>query len=194
MDTMKVSRPTLVTAPTIQPLQLSEAKQQCRLASSETAFDDELSDLIDQVAEQWEHDTDTCLMLQTLMVNMESFCDDGIYLPSRPISSIASIKYYDANNVQQTIATTVYGLDAVNRCVRLKLDQVWPTVADRWDAIEIRYVCGVAAAISIPQMARRAMLLLLQYYFDANRGDNDKPNDLRAYQNLVTRCMRSNYP
>jgi len=38
------------------------------------------------------------------------------------------------------------------------------------------------------------MLLLIAYYHYGNRGDNDRPNDLRAYEALCRRYQRSSYP
>jgi uncharacterized phiE125 gp8 family phage protein len=110
------------------------------------------------------------------------------------VQSITHVKYYDSGDVLQTLSTSVYDLDQSCRAVRLKNLQVWPAVSDRWDAITITYVAGYAQSYLVPAIAKQAMLLLVGYYFDANRGDNDRNNDQRAYEALVTKFMRSNYP
>lgn len=191
---MHISQTTLITAPTLQAVTLAQAKKQCEIAQSDTTHDDQLEMLIDVATSQLEDDCDLCLLTQTHRVYAEEFCDE-LYLPKRPIQSIASIKYYDVSNVQQTLSSSVYSLNAPERSVELKYNQVWPSVsADRWDAIEVNYVCGYASASDVPANAKHALLLLIAYYFSKNRGDNDGANDLTAYRRLVAQLQRSNYP
>lgn len=120
---------------------------------------------------------------------------DEIYLPKRPIASITSVKYYDTSNVQQTLATTVYGLDAASRAVRLKHLQDWPTtVLDRWDTWEITYVCGYASASLVPAISKQAMLLLVGKYFENRDMLIGATYTDRAYEALVAKFIRSSYP
>ncbi len=194
MSETKTSRPELVTAPTLRPVTLEQARTQVFLASDDTTHDTELADIIDVAAEQWESDTDSVLMSRSLRVYLEVFDDDEIYLPSRPIQSITSVLYYDDSDTQRTLATSVYDLDKGSRAVRLKWSQVWPSTSIRWDAAQINYVAGYSTAAEVPNIAKRAVLLLVGYYFAANRGDNDKPQDMRAYERLVQHHLRSTYP
>jgi uncharacterized phiE125 gp8 family phage protein len=194
MSETETSRAMLVTAPVSEPITLAEAKKQLELSPTDTAHDAQLSLLIQAAREQWEADTDSACLTQTWKVTAEEFDDDEIYLPKRPVQSITHIKYYDSGDVLQTLSTSVYDLDQSCRAVRLKNLQVWPAVSDRWDAITITYVAGYAQSYLVPAIAKQAMLLLVGYYFDANRGDNDRNNDQRAYEALVTKFMRSNYP
>jgi len=194
MSETETSRAMLVTAPVSEPITLAEAKKQLELSPTDTAHDAQLSLLIQAAREQWEADTDSACLTQTWKVTAEEFDDDEIYLPKRPVQSITHVKYYDSGDVLQTLSTSVYDLDQSCRAVRLKNLQVWPAVSDRWDAITITYVAGYAQSYLVPAIAKQAMLLLVGYYFDANRGDNDRNNDQRAYEALVTKFMRSNYP
>ena len=191
---MEVSQPTLVTAPTLRAISLEQARKQCELDQDDATHDDQLSMLIDTATDQFENDCDICLLTQTQRVYLEDFIDE-IYLPKRPIQSIASIKYYDQSDALQTLSSTVYSLNSPERSVELKFNQVWPSVAtERWDAVEVTYVCGYASASLVPAAARHALLLLVGYYFGQNRGDNDRPNDLNAYSRLVKQFLRSTYP
>jgi len=194
MSETETSRAMLVTPPVSEPITLAEAKKQLELATTDTAHDAHLSLLIQAAREQWEADTDSAVLTQTWKVTAEEFDDDEIYLPKRPVQSITHIKYYDSGNVQQTLSTNIYDLDPACRAVRLKNLEVWPSVYDRWDAIVITYVAGYSAQYNVPAIAKQAMLLLIGYYFDANRGENDRSNDQRAYEALVAKFMRSNYP
>ena len=171
-----------------------EAKKQLEIASSDTAHDEHILLNIQAAREQWEHDTDSALMTQTLKMTFPDFCDDDIDLARRPIQSITHIKYYDTGGTLTTLSSSVYGLDKPSREVRLSHLQQWPTVQDRWDGVAVTYVAGYASRSLVPAIAKQAILLLVGYYFDANRGDNDRPNDMRAYESLVTRFMRAGYP
>lgn len=194
MSEIKTSRPELVTAPISRPVTLEQARTQVFLASDDTTHDTELSDLIDVAVEQWESDTDSVLMSRTLRVYLEVFNDDEIYLPSRPVQSVTNILYFDDLDVQRTLASTVYSLDKGDRAVRLRWNQVWPSTSTRWDAAQVNYVAGYSSANDVPAIAKRAILLLVGYYFAANRGDNDRPNDMQAYGRLVQHHLRSTYP
>lgn len=191
---MELSRPTVVTGPTAEPLTLAEAKRQLFLAETDTSQDAELISRIQAAREQWEHDTDSVLLTQTLSVTAEQFGGREIYLDSRPVQSITHIKYYDENETQQTFSSSRYSFDIASREIELKWNEVWPVTAIRWDAVTVTYVAGNASIAAVPAIAKQAMLLLIAYYHYGNRGDNDRPNDQRAYENLVKRYMRSSYP
>ena len=191
----EVSRATLLTPPTSEPVTLAEARKQCELSPSDNAHDDHLTRLIQSAREQWEHDTDSCCLTQTWSVTTEGFDDDEIYLPKRPIQSITHVKYYDSNNAQQTLSTSYYSLDPADRAVRLNYLQVWPVALQRWDAVTITYVAGYTAAANVPAIHKQAILLLVAYYFE-NRDMllTDAMQGCVAYERLVARFMRSSYP
>lgn len=191
----ETSRATLVTAPTSEPITLTQAKKQLEISPSDNAHDDHITLLIQTAREQWEHDTDSACLTQTWSVTLKEVIDDEIYLPKRPIQSITSITYYDSLNAQQTLSTSVYGLDAAARAVRLKHMQIWPFMLDRWDAMTVTYVCGYTSSSLVPAAAKQAMLLLVGKYFE-NRDmlNNDIIYKDEAYEALVRRFMRSSYP
>ena len=191
----EVSRATLVTAPASEPITLTQAKKQLEISTSDTTHDDHITLLIQTAREQWEHDTDSACLTQTWSVNLEMVRDDEIYLPKRPVQSITSITYYDGDNTQQTLSTSIYGLDAASRAVRLKYLQVWPTMVERWDAMTVTYVCGYTSSSLVPAAAKQAMLLLVGHYFE-NRDMlmSDAMLSLPTYEALVRRFMRSSYP
>lgn len=195
MAETEISRAVLVTPPVAEPVTLAEAKKQLELASSDTAHDAHLALLIQAAREQWEADTDSCCLSQTWKVYAEEFDDDEIYLPKRPIQSVTHVKYYDASNVQQTLSTSVYSLDDAARAVRLDSLQIWPAVYDRFDAITITFVAGYTSAAAVPAIHKQAILLLVGKYFE-NRDlqVNDVIFKDAAYEALVTKLMRSNYP
>lgn len=194
MSSTRIYSATVVSPPVSEPITLQQAKKQIEIGASDTNHDDHIELLIQTAREQWEHDTDSCVITQTLSVVTDDF-DHDIYLPKRPIQSIEWIKYYDAGNTLQTLATSIYSLDAPFGAVRLKYNELWPVSIDRWDAVEIRYVAGYSDATQVPAIAKQAMLLLIGKYFE-NRDmmANDTMYTDAAYENLVRRFMRASYP
>lgn len=65
-------------------------------------------------------------------------------LPQPPLISVAWVKYYDADDVLQTLATTAYHVvrDAVSPFIRLAAAASWPSTAERPDAVQVRFTCG----------------------------------------------------
>jgi uncharacterized phiE125 gp8 family phage protein len=183
----------LVTGPTVEPLSLAECKKHLEIASSDTNHDAQLTSLIAEARQQWEHDTDSVLCYQYWRIRVKSW-SDRFALPKRPIQSITSIAYYDGNNTLQTLSTSLYQLH-INE-VRLAYQATLPTTNDRWDAWTITYRCGYSQdATLVPAIAKRAMLLLVGYYFENRDMMVSETNyNRKVYEDLVLRFARSNYP
>ncbi len=187
------ARAEVITAPATEPITIHEVKRHVELASSDSNHDTELARAMEDARQQWEQDTSEYFITRTMRLTMDRLCE--MQFPHRPVSAIASIKYYDLSNTQQTLSSSVYQLDTPNNRLRLAYDQDWPTTLDRWDAVEINYTLGSHAdSTTVPAVAKRAMLLLVGYYFRANKGDDDRAYDLQAYERLVAKYMRSTYP
>lgn len=184
--------PELVTGPTAEPLTLAEAKKQVEIASTDTTHDSQLQMLITDAREQWENDTDSVCCFQTYKIRFRAFYDE-LKLPKSPVHSITHIKYFNADNSITTWASNKYQLHGSD--IRVAYLETIPAYAARWDAWEVQYKVGYSQdGTLVPAIAKRAMLLLIGYYFDGNRGDNDRANDLRAYEALVNKFMRASYP
>lgn len=186
-------RRSIVTPPAAEPVTLAEAKAHVELAANNTDHDTTLNRNIEAARQQWERDTSQALIergMQIVLANIQ----DGWQFPERPVVSIDSIRYYP-NDTIQTLDSAVYQLDSVNSILHLAYNQVWPSWAERWDAWEINYTAGEhTSASTVPAIDKQAILLYVGYLFRGNRGDDDRPNDLRAYEALVLRHMRSTYP
>lgn len=188
-----VPRSVVVTPPVTEPLTIHEVKRHVEIASSDTAHDATLSQYIQAAREQWERDTSQALIGRTLRLVM-GYIDDGLRFPERPVTAITSIRFYPLDTIE-TLSSSIYQLDTATSTLRLAYNQVWPSWADRWDAWEINYTAGQHTdSTSVPSIDKQAMLLYVGYLFRGNRGDDDRPNDLRAYEALVARHMRSTYP
>lgn len=194
---------TQYTDKSVYPLTVGEVKKQLEIEDSETAHDEFIQNIIYAVTQAYEHDTQQKLTSETWNMTLDQLNGDYLDIPHRPIASITHIKYYDAGNVQQTLSTDVYALDGEtggipggNSRVLLKYNQDWPDLADRWDAVEVRYVTGYGATASdVPQIHKQAMLLMATMLFE-HRGEptNAGLKLGAAYEYLMTRFARPSYP
>jgi uncharacterized phiE125 gp8 family phage protein len=173
---------------------VAEARKQCELGTS-TAHDDHLALLIQAARQQWEHDTDSCVMTQVWSVTLDSFPGVEIALPKRPIAEIADIQYYYNSNELLVLNENVFSFDATARRLHLNSQKSWPGIYDRWDAVTITFVCGVDTAAEVPAMHKQAIRLLVGHYFE-NRDMmmGDAMQAVRGYECLVRRYLRTSYP
>ena len=85
-----------------------------------------------------------------------------------PVTSVDSIKYFDQDDNQQTLDTSVYAFDMVSMPARifLKPNQSFPELSERKNAIEVRYKVGVSSASDVDQAIKQAVLLTIGNYYE----------------------------
>lgn len=189
--TYRQNRSVSVASPAKEPLTLTEAKQHLGVAQNDAAHDVHIRDLIVAGRQQWEHDTQRLTSTRKVTENLEDWPDYLWRFYYRPISSITSIQYYDSANAQQTLSTDVYELDAPNQMIRLKVDQEYPAIETRWDAITVVYSAGQTTT---DEIVKHAMKLLVDIGFEMRGlGENRDPY-IKAYDMLALRYQRASYP
>jgi uncharacterized phiE125 gp8 family phage protein len=166
-------------APTILPVTLDEAKKHCEI--DDDAQNAKVNAWVLAATAVAESVTNRGLMTQTWKLLLDDFADD-ISLPmAAPLQSVTSVKYYDTDGVQQTLATTVYRIDTDSEPGRvvLKPDQSWPSIqSGRGQAVEIIYVCGWTDG-NVPDGIKHAVLLLVGSYSEHREAVTDvTPNVL----------------
>lgn len=157
---------TLKTAPTIEPLSIEEAKAHGNLTHDPDAV---LMERLIRAARMWvENYTGRSLLTQTWQLSAPEFYQ-RLWLPrAAPLASVTFVKYYDANNALQTLASTVYSVAAFSEpaFVELAVDQSWPSVALRSDAVQIEYVTGSTTVAAIPTPLVQAVALLVAHWYE----------------------------
>jgi uncharacterized phiE125 gp8 family phage protein len=103
-----------------------------------------------------------------------------IYMPYPPISSITHIKYYDSNNVQQTF--TDYSLDGISKPGRLTATS-WPSTYDKFNAVEIRFVCGFDSEDEIPDDIKTAIYLRVADLYEIRQNSYAQPGLMLMVEN-----------
>jgi uncharacterized phiE125 gp8 family phage protein len=184
---------TCTVQPTTEPVSVSDAVAHCRSDN-----DSELLLVAGYVAaarEFVEGQTGRALMTSTWtrtssrFVELSEDCYERVtYIERTPLASVVSVKYYDADDVQQTLATSVYGVvtAATPGFIYLKANQEWPEIYDRPDAVEITFTAGAAQVSAVPPTLRNAVMQLAAHLYEqrqpVNVGNivNEMPFGLRT--------------
>ena len=120
----------------------------------DTNADDTLIDNLIKAATQSCEIYTNRYFLDTLVTQYADKWVDIENLYNSLVSAITHIKYYDSDDSLQTLAGTVYLLDEVSQPARigLKPNQSYPNIANRINAIEVKYTVGYGtAASSVPE-------------------------------------------
>lgn len=160
----------LVTGPTKEPITLAEAKAQARI--TDDSSNGVLGTYVKTAREEAEAFLGYGLYTQTWRYDLSAW-SDVIPLPmALQLQSITSVKYYDANGVLQTLASTYYTTDTLTRPCRLlrASDMSWPSLqADRLTGkIQITYVVGWSSVETIPERIKHGLRMYVTY-LDSDR-------------------------
>jgi uncharacterized phiE125 gp8 family phage protein len=174
----------LVTAPATYPVSVTEAKAQCRVDGDD---EDVLIDgLIAAATEYVELYTSRAIISQTWEYVADEFCNE-MRLTKGPVLSVSSIKYFDADGVEQTLSPNFYTADLASDPQRVVLNEgfQWPAVDAGVNKVTIRFVAGYAV---VPPSIKHAILLLIGQWFDHRADVSEKamiamPN---AVESLLT--------
>jgi uncharacterized phiE125 gp8 family phage protein len=156
----------LITAPTVEPVSLSEAKLHLRVDGTDD--DDLITGLIVAARENCELVTRRALVTQTRELTLNKWpVYRGIHFPVLPLQSVTAITYTPDEGEAVVIDGGDYVVDTVYGRLVLKADAVWPTAALQVvAAIKVRYVAGYGSAVAVPQAIKQAMLLLIGEWYE----------------------------
>ena len=152
----------VTTAPTVEPVTLADVKVHLRTVTGDTSEDAAiLTPLITAAREYCENVTGRALAAQTVKAYPDAW---GILrLPRPPITTVASIKYYDEDDAVYTLAATEYAVDAIDGVVTIL---EYPSEALRKvNPIVIEYTTGYTTGNACPMAIRQAMLLLIGHWY-----------------------------
>lgn len=110
------------------------------------------------------------LVAQTWELTYDSFPCSAIKVPLPPLVSVESIKYLDADGVEQTLPTTEYTVDVDNQPGWVAPVASWPTTFETINAVRIRFVAGYGAAGKVPAAIRAAILLMVADLYENREG------------------------
>jgi len=154
------------TAASTAILTTAEAKTHLKVDTS--ADDTYIDNLISAATESAQIFTNRYFINTTLNQFGDTWNDLATLFKSK-VSSVVHIKYYDNDNTQQTLATSVYQKDLEHQPARigLKPNQSFPSLADRISAVECQYIVGYGSAASdVPEGIRQAVLLTVGNWYE----------------------------
>lgn len=166
----------VTTPPTVELLTSSEVT--AHVLPVDTSDATYIAAAIKDAREYCEGITGRALAAQTITAYPERF-EYVMRLPREPIKTITSVKYTDSDGVEVTMAATNYILNEANGTLTfIELPDYEPRVSK---PIAIVYTAGETV---LPGAVRRAMLLLIAYWYD-NRGDKELPSNVEAHVNRL---------
>ncbi len=134
---------TVSTAPTKTDIvSVADVKTHLRIPSADTAEDSYLSMLVEAVYDQVEGYLGRPLLDTTYTLTLDGWPDDSIILLRPSLQSITSVKYYDTDNSQQTLATSDYQYNTTDLRPKIKLINTPSVYDNRMDSVEVIYVSG----------------------------------------------------
>lgn len=159
----------LVTAPTVEPVTLDEAKRHLRVdASDEDAL---IAGLIVTARTRLEEHCERAFVTQTWRLSLSGWPGDAWLLLPRPqLLTVTSVTYVDSADATQTVSSADYVVvtDGEPGSVVLKSTASWPSAELQVGLpVRVTYTCGYGAtALSVPAPLRAALLLLVAHLFE----------------------------
>lgn len=160
----------VTTPPALEPVTTTELKDYLRI--SDTSQDTLLAQLITAARDAVEKRTRRALIEQTVTATFRDWPDDeddALILPVGNAGAVASVKYYDESNSQQTVNASLYFLVSATQPGRVYFKDAFtfPAVYDREDAVEIVFTAGYGdEAADVPQLLKIAVMALASYWFE----------------------------
>jgi uncharacterized phiE125 gp8 family phage protein len=184
-----------ITEPGDYPITLAEVKKQLEIATAVTYHDEHLLRLIAAATQYATERTGRQLIKCSYRLSIDDFPPDvnRIALPYPPLVSVTSVKYLDADGVQQTLAASLYRVlaDREPGEICLKLDEEWPDTSGEFSAVEITYVAGKAETAdeltAADELLRQGVLVLAQAYWLRDHGQS-YDDTLRAADLIFEGC------
>lgn len=94
---------------------------------------------------------------------------DTIELPRGPVTAVASLKYIDAANVEQTVSGADYTVDLVSdpQWLVRNSDYDWPTPMDAVNVVKVRFTAGYSSGtVPLPAPLKLAVGGLVKHWFE----------------------------
>lgn len=204
---------TVITEPAFEPVTLADVYRHLRLDPDDSPAthpdDPALERHITSARKIVELMARRALILQTLRLSMAGFphlvqcttlgdrfrrfvSSEPIRLHRPPLVAVDSVRYFDAENVLQTVdPSSYYTTDEQVPELRFTTSFVMPTVYDRPDAVRVQYRAGypdagspeggsqVDAAANVPAPLKEAILMGVQLLYD-----DLSPADRTAIENM----------
>ena len=142
----------LLTAPTVEPVTLTQAKLHCRVDSTdEDLLFNEI--IIPGARDECESFLKRSVMLKTWLATLDAFPDDAIALPWPNLLEVDSVTYRDPVGTWVTLDPSVYTVGLASSRVTLAAGQSWPAISSEPESVKVTYKAGYATGDATAQRA-----------------------------------------
>lgn len=179
----------LSSAPDEKPITLEQVKEHLRIPHDYIDEDQVLSMKIDAAVDRFETDTWRKLITQTWKAFPDTW-DSEIEIPFGQLQSIESVKYIDADGVEQTVDPADYSEDTIADPGRLVFEDTFTLPELKGvNPIRIEFICGFGVDhSSIPPAIRDALLHIVADLY----GMRETP-DVEPPPNFFVESVIQNY-
>jgi uncharacterized phiE125 gp8 family phage protein len=102
------------------------------------------------------------------------FAFETLPLRKYPFKELVSVKYYDTENIEQDLSSTIYHIEKFsNDTAYLKFKSGLPEVYDRHDAVSVTFKSGTDVLKADIKLA--ILLIVSQFYDDRSNGKQTMP-------------------
>lgn len=159
----------LTTEPTIRPITRPEVKEHLRIDPDNDSEDAFIDTIISASTEYFQSRSWRQLMTATYTQYLDEFPSLWVELDKPPLQSVTSIKYDDLNDVEQTLAASVYQVDTFSQIGRVMLSdgESFPTTFTKLNAVRIEYKAGYGdARDDVPDLIKSTVKLLVAHFYE----------------------------
>ena len=160
----------LITPPAVLAVSLADAKLDLRIDGDD--LDNSITRWIKGITMAAEHETGRAFVHQDWSVTLDKF-PDAIRLDRAPVAEVLSLKFYDADNVLQTLHPDDMYLDKITEPGYLvpAAGKAWPATYSRPNALVVTYRAGYGPTdATVPECAKQYILANLCLQFDPASG------------------------
>jgi len=157
----------VTTPPTAEPLSIAEARAHMRVDH----FDEDgvIAGLILAARQHIETTCGLALCTTGFTMTLDDFPPGEIItLPRDPVQSIAAVRYRNDAGTLVTWSSLEWEADLNTSPPRLRPRDGyrWPTVSDRFAAVEVEFVAGYGGPELVPQPIMQALRLLVGHFYE----------------------------
>ncbi len=171
----------LISKSSTLPVSLSDVKQ--HLAMDGTTEDARITSLIWAADSLLQQQTSRAFVSQVWTYSLCSF-GQRIELVKPPLVTVDSVKYYDADNVLQTVSTSAYLVHIVESdysYLMFNSDYSFPSLYARDDSVQITFTCGDY----LPDTYLHCIRLIVSSWNENREGENKIPEGITHLVNSL---------
>lgn len=166
-----------------EPVSLDDAKEHLRVSHSDE--DNYILSLTTVARKMVERELDETLHSATYDYYLYGFPSGNIELPKPPLMGVTHVKYYDLDNVLQTLYEDVdYFVTTLTDPGMIEVIDTWPDTYERGAAVQIRYTAGQTAENIQPDILHAMKLKISLLYNDREGTDEFEGGYIRLINKL----------